>query len=72
MEILADAKLSIVLFLIPQYSSKITSWIYKNSYVINEKYSNTGFGGNKIKVKISEERLNSFKSNFPEIKVNII
>ena len=71
MESLVDKNLSNVIFLIPQYSSKITSWIYKNSYVIDEKYSNTGFDGNKIKAKISQERLNSFKSNFPEILVNI-
>jgi len=71
MESLVDENLSNVIFLVPQYSSKITSWIYKNSYVIDEKYSNTGFDGNKIKAKISQERLNSFKSNFPEILVNI-
>jgi len=72
MESLVDKNLSNVIFLIPRYSSKITSWIYKNSYVINEKYSETAFGTNKIKAKISKERLNSFKSNFPEIKVNIV
>jgi len=71
MESLVDTNLSNVIFLVPQYSSKITSWIYKNSYVIDEKYSNTGFDGNKIKAKISQERLNSFKYNFPEILVNI-
>ena len=71
MESLVDESLSNVIFLVPQYSSKITSWIYKNSYVIDEKYSNTGFDGNKIKAKISQERLNSFKYNFPEILVNI-
>lgn len=72
MESLIDKNLSNVIFLIPEYSSKITSWIYKNSYVIDEKYSNTEFCGNKIKAKISQERLNSFKSNFPEIQVNVM
>ena len=37
---------------------------------MDESYSNIGFDENKIKAKISKEKLNSFKSNFPQIKIN--
>ncbi len=68
-EDLADKKFSKVLFHIPIDSYKISSWLHRNSYVYNETYCDLDFVGNKVKAKISNDKLNSFKSHFPEIKL---
>ena len=61
-----------VMFHIPIGSYKISSWLYKNSHVYNETYCDIDFVGNKVKAKISNDKLNLFKSNFPEIKLQTI
>ena len=71
-ENLAEKKFTKVLFHIPIDSHKISSWLYKNSYVFNETYCDIDFVGNKVKAKISNDKLNSFKSHFPEIKLYTI
>ena len=71
-ENLAEKKFTKVLFHIPIESSGIHSWLYKNSHVYNETYCDIDFVGNKVKAKISHDKLNLFKSNFPEIKLNTI
>ncbi len=71
-ENLAEKKFTKVLFHIPIDSHKISSWLYKNSYVYNEIYCDIDFVGNKVKAKISNDKLNSFKSHFPEIKLYTI
>ena len=68
-ENLAEKKLTKVLFHIPIHSYKISSWLYKNSYVYNEIYCDIDFVGNKIKAKISNEKLNFFKAHFPQIEL---
>ena len=68
-ENLANKKFTKVLFHIPIDAYKISSWLYKNSYVYNESYYNIDFVGNKIKAKISKDKLNLFKSHFPEIEL---
>ena len=68
-ENLAEKKFTKVLFHIPIESSGIHSWLYKNSHVYNETYCDIDFVGNKVKAKISHDKLNLFKSNFPEIKL---
>ena len=71
-ENLAEKKFTRVLFHIPIDSYKISSWLYKNSHVYNETYCDIDFVGNKVKAKISNDKLNSFKSYFPEIKLHTI
>ena len=71
-ENLAEKKFTKVLFHIPIESSGIHSWLYKNSHVYNETYCDIDFVGNKVKAKISHDKLNSFKSNFPEIELYTI
>ena len=71
-ENLAEKKFTKVLFHIPIESSGIHSWLYKNSHVYNETYCDIDFVGNKVKAKISHDKLNLFKSNFPEIKLYTI
>ena len=71
-ENLAEKKFMKILFHIPTDSYKISSWLYKNSYVYNETFSDIDFVGNKVKAKISNDKLNSFKSNFPEIELYTI
>jgi GTP-binding protein HflX len=71
-ENLAEKKLMKVLFHIPTDSYKISSWLHKNSYVYNETFSDIDFIGNKVKAKISNDKLNSFKSHFPEIELYTI
>ena len=68
-ENLAEKKFTKVLFHIPIDAYSISSWLYKNSYVYNERYCDIDFVGNKIKAKISNDKLNLFKSHFPEIKL---
>ncbi len=68
-ENLAEKKFTKVLFHIPIESSGIHSWLYKNSHVYNETYCDIDFVGNKVKAKISHDKLNLFKSNFPEIEL---
>ena len=68
-ENLAEKKFTKVLFHIPFESFRIHSWLYKNSYVYNETFCDIDFLGNKVKAKISYDKLNSFKSNFPEIEL---
>ena len=60
------------IFHIPIDSYKISSWLYKNSHVYNETFCDIDFVGNKDKAKISYDKLNSFKSNFPEIELYTI
>ena len=57
-------------FFVPTKHEKISSWLYKNSYVYKQTYIHEEFIGNKITAKITIEKLKSFKSNFPNIKVN--
>ena len=71
-ENLVDKKFTKVLFHIPIESSGIYSWLYKNSHVYNETFCDIEFLGNKVKAKISYDKLNSFKSNFPEIELHNI
>ena len=71
-ENLAEKKFTKVLFHIPTDSYKISSWLHKNSYVYNETFSDIDFVGNKVKAKISNDKLNSFKSHFPEIELYTI
>ena len=71
-ENLAEKKFTKVLFHIPINSYKISSWLYKNSHVYNETFCDIDFVGNKIKAKISNDKLNSFKSYFPEIELYTI
>ena len=71
-ENLAEKKFTKVLFHIPINSYNISSWLYKNSYVYNETFCDINFVGNKVKAKISNDKLNSFKSHFPEIELYTI
>ena len=71
-ENLAEKKFTKVLFHIPINSYKISSWLYKNSHVYNETFCDIDFVGNKIKAKISNDKLNSFKSHFPKIDLYTI
>ena len=71
-ENLAEKKFTKVLFHIPTDSYKISSWLHKNSYVLNETFSDVDFVGNKVKAKISNDKLNSFKSHFPDIDLYTI
>ena len=66
---LIDKSFTDVLFYIPNDSLKISSWLHKNSFVYNNKFSEINFIGNKMKTKISFEKLKYFKSNFPHIKI---
>ena len=59
-ENLAENKFTKVLFHLPINSNKISSWLHKNSYVYNETFCDIDFVGNKIKAKISNDKLNSF------------
>ena len=72
LEKLVDKNFSDVIFYIPADSSKISSWIYKNSIVYNDTFCDINFVGNKIKTKISIKKLKYFKSNFPHIKMDTI
>jgi GTP-binding protein HflX len=65
---LVDKNLADVLFYIPTDCFKISSWLHKNSFVYNNRFSDIDFIGNKIKTKISIKKLEYFKSNFPHIK----
>ena len=65
---LVDKNFTDVLFYIPTDCLDISSWLHKNSFVYNNKYSDINFKGNKMKTKISVEKLKYFKSNFPHIK----
>ena len=67
---LLENHLSEVVFYIPTANEKISSWIYNNSHVYKRTYIYENFVGNKINAKISKEKLNFFKSKFPEIKIN--
>ena len=71
-ENLAEKKFTKVLFHIPFNSYKISSWLYKNSHVYDETFCDIDFVGNKVKAKISNDKLNSFKSHFPEIELYTI
>ena len=71
-ESLAEKKFTKVLFYIPIEASVIYSWLYKNSHVYNETYCDIDFIGNKVKAKISHDKLNSFKANFPKIELYTI
>ena len=71
-ENLAEKKFTKILFHIPIDAYRISSWLYKNSYVYNETYCDIDFVGNKVKAKISNDKLDSFKSNFPEIELYTI
>ena len=71
-ENLAEKKFTKVLFHIPINANKICSWLHKNSYVYNETFCDIDFIGNKVKAKISNDKLNSFKSHFPEIELYTI
>ena len=71
-ENLAEKKITKVLFHIPIDSYKISSWLYQNSHVYNETFCDIDFVGNKVKAKISNDKLNSFKSHFPEIELYTI
>ena len=71
-ENLAEKKFTKVLFHIPINSYNISSWLYKNSHVYNETFCDIDFVGNKVKAKISNDKLNSFKSHFPEIELYTI
>ena len=59
-------------FSIPLSNLSINSWLYKNSYVYDNKICQIDFDINKIKVKISSVNLNKFKSKFPDINFNFI
>ena len=59
-------------FSIPLNNQSINSWLYKNSYVYDNKICQIDFEINKIKVKISSVNLNKFKSKFPHINFNFI
>ena len=59
-------------FSIPLSNLSINSWLYKNSYVYDNKICQIDFDINKIKVKISSVNLNKFKSKFPDIIFNFI
>jgi len=59
-------------FSIPLSNLSINSWLYKNSYVYDNKICKIDFDINKIKVKISSVNLNKFKSKFPDINFNFI
>ena len=59
-------------FSIPLNNLSINSWLYKNSYVYDNKICQIDFDINKIKVKISSVNLNKFKSKFPHINFNFI
>ena len=59
-------------FSIPLSNLSINSWLYKNSYVYDNKICPIDFNINKIKVKISSVNLNKFKSKFPDINFNFI
>ena len=72
LEKLVDKNFSDVIFYIPADSSKISSWIYKNSLVYNDTFCDINFIGNKIKTKISVKKLKYFKSNYPHIRMNSI
>ena len=72
LEKLVDKNFSDVLFFIPNDSLKISSWLHKNSFVYNDIYCDVNFKGNKVKSKISIQKLKYFKSNFPHIKINSI
>ena len=72
LEKLVDKNFSDILFFIPTNSLKISSWLHKNSFVYNDIFCNTNFTGNKVKSKISNQKLEHFKSNFPHIKINSI
>ena len=67
---LLEKHLSNVVFFIPTANEKVSSWIYNNSHVYKRTYIYQDFIGNKINAKISKEKLNFFKSKFPEIKIN--
>ena len=69
-ESLLENHLAKVVFFIPSANEKISSWIYNNSHVYKRTYIYEDFIGNKINAKISKEKLNFFKSKFPEIKIN--
>ena len=71
-ENLAEKKFTKVLFHIPINSHNISIWLYKNSHVYNETFCDIDFVGNKVKAKISNDKLNSFKSHFPEIELYTI
>ena len=70
LEKLVDKSFSDIIFYIPADSSKISSWIYKNSLVYNDTFCDVNFVGNKIKTKISIKKLKYFKSNYPYIRMN--
>ena len=72
LEKLIDKNFSDILFFIPTDSLKISSWLHKNSFVYNDIYCDANFIGNKVKSKISIQKLQYFKSNFPHIKINSI
>ena len=72
LEKLVDKNFSDILFFIPTDSLKISSWLHKNSFVYNDIYCDANFIGNKVKSKISIQKLQYFKSNFPHIKINLI
>ena len=59
-------------FSIPLNNLSINSWLYKNSYVYDNKICQIDFDINKIKVKISSVNFNKFKSKFPDINFNFI
>ena len=69
-ETILENNLSNATFFVPTKYEKISSWLYKNSYVYKQAYIHEEFIGNKITAKITIEKLKSFKSNFPDIKVN--
>ncbi len=70
LEELVDKSFSDIIFYIPADSSKISSWIYKNSIVYNDTFCDINFVGNKIKTKISIKKLKYFKANYPFIRMN--
>ena len=69
-ETILENNFSNATFFVPTKYEKISSWLYKNSYVYKQTYIHEEFIGNKITAKITIEKLKSFKSNFPNIKVN--
>jgi len=72
LEDLLEENMSNIIFLVPSENQKVSSWLHKNCYVYEQSYCLDGFSGNKITAKITLEKLNSFKSNFPHIKTNKI
>jgi GTP-binding protein HflX len=72
LEDLLEENMSNIIFLVPYENQKVSSWLHKNCYVYEQSYCLDGFSGNKITAKITLEKLNSFKSNFPHIKTNKI